>query len=153
MIMVKYIEEGDIFKVSGVSSYAHGCNCAGAMGKGIAVQFKEKYPEMYKMYNKLCKSGEYAPGDVFAYNHGNGYVYNLGTQETWRTKAKLEYIKSSLEKMLSLATEAGVSSIAMPAIGAGLGGLKWADVKEEIERASRLYPEIDLYVVEKYKPT
>ena len=82
---------------------------------------------MYKMYNKLCKSGEYAPGDVFAYNHGNGYVYNLGTQETWRTKAKLEYIKSSLEKMLSLATEAGVSSIAMPAIGAGLGGLKWAD--------------------------
>ena len=94
-----------------------------------------------------------APGDVFAYNHGNGYVYNLGTQETWRTKAKLEYIKSSLEKMLSLATEAGVSSIAMPAIGAGLGGLKWADVKEAIESASRLYPEIDLYVVEKYKPT
>ena len=45
--MIRYIEKGDIFRIDGVSSYAHGCNCAGAMGKGIAVQFKSKYPDMY----------------------------------------------------------------------------------------------------------
>ena len=63
--MVIYIKEGDIFKVDGVTSYAHGCNCAGAMGKGIAVQFKTKYPEMYKTYKQMCKTGTYQPGDVY----------------------------------------------------------------------------------------
>lgn len=48
--MIRYIEKGDIFRIEGVSSYAHGCNCAGAMGKGIAVQFKDKYPDMYLEY-------------------------------------------------------------------------------------------------------
>ena len=53
--MIRYIEKGDIFRIDGVSSYAHGCNCAGAMGKGIAVQFKSKYPDMYLEYKQLCK--------------------------------------------------------------------------------------------------
>lgn len=55
--MVYYIEKGDIFSIAGVWSYAHGCNCAGAMGKGIALEFKKRYPEMYKQYVALCHSG------------------------------------------------------------------------------------------------
>ncbi|MCE9385120.1 macro domain-containing protein, partial [Bacteroides fragilis] len=56
--MIRYIEKGDIFRIDGVSSYAHGCNCAGAMGKGIAVQFKSKYPDMYLEYKQLCKENK-----------------------------------------------------------------------------------------------
>ena len=56
--MIRYIEKGDIFRIEGVSSYAHGCNCAGAMGKGIAVQFKDKYPDMYLEYKLLCKENK-----------------------------------------------------------------------------------------------
>ena len=85
--MIRYIEKGDIFRIEGVSSYAHGCNCAGAMGKGIAVQFKDKYPEMYFEYKLLCKENKFCPGDVFDYDYGNRHIYNLGTQATWRTRA------------------------------------------------------------------
>lgn len=150
--MVIYIKEGDIFKVDGVTSYAHGCNCAGAMGKGIAVQFKTKFPEMYKIYKQMCKTGTYQPGDVYDFDYGKGHVYNLGTQVSWKTSAKLEYIQKALTNMLLCAERYNVKAIAMPAIGAGLGGLKWEDVKKEIENASQSYPNIDLYVVETYKP-
>lgn len=150
--MVIYIKEGDIFKVDGVTSYAHGCNCAGAMGKGIAVQFKTKFPEMYKTYKQMCKTGTYQPGDVYDFDYGKGHVYNLGTQVSWKTPAKLEYIQKALTNMLLCAERYNVKAIAMPAIGTGLGGLKWDDVKKEIENASQKHPNIDLYVVESYKP-
>lgn len=55
--MIRYIEKGDIFRINGVRNYAHGGNCAGAMDKGIAVQFKDKYPDIYLEYKKLCKDG------------------------------------------------------------------------------------------------
>ena len=109
--MIHYIEYGDIFKIPGVTSYAHGCNCAGAMGKGIALQFKTKFPEMYVEYKRLCDNGEFNPGDVYAYNYGSGYVFNLGTQATWRTKAKLEFIENAIERMMEIAECAGVEKL------------------------------------------
>ncbi len=149
--MITYIEKGDIFTLTDVTSFAHGCNCAGAMGKGIALQFRNKYPEMYLEYKELCKNGEYIPGDVFDYDYGIGHIYNLATQLTWRTKAKLEYIEKSVTKMLDLASEEDVTKLALPAIGAGLGGLEWNDVKDVLEKASANYPNIELYVVESYQ--
>ena len=148
--MIQYIERGDIFNIEGVNNYAHGCNCAGAMGKGIALQFKNKYPKMYSEYRALCKDGLFNPGDVFDYNYGNGHIYNLGTQVSWRTKARLEHIENLVGRMLELATSENVTRIALPAIGAGLGGLNWNDVKEILNRISVNYPEIELYVVEAY---
>ena len=150
--MVKYIEEGDIFAIPGVSSYAHGCNCAGAMGKGIAVQFRDMFPQMYARYKALCQAGDYRPGDVFDYDYGAGHIYNLGTQLTWRTRATTEYIRASLVRMCELARTDGVTRIAMPAIGAGLGGLHWSDVKQVIDEVGNLFPDVDLYVVERYAP-
>lgn len=149
--MIKYIEKGDIFNISGVSSYAHRCNCAGAMGKGIALQFRSKYPEMYSEYKAMCKNGIYKPGDVFDYNYGDGHIYDLGTQATWRTKARIEYIERSVKAMLDLAVRENVVKIALPAIGAGLGGLKWDEVKDVLNRLSADYPAIELYVVEAYQ--
>ena len=148
--MVKYISKGDIFALDNIQGYAHGCNCAGAMGKGIAVQFKNKFPKMYLEYKKLCSENKFNPGDVFDYKYHDIHIYNLGTQLTWRTKAKIEYIKSSLITMLELASADNVKSIALPAIGAGLGGLKWEDVKDIINIVSEHYPKIDLYVGESY---
>jgi O-acetyl-ADP-ribose deacetylase (regulator of RNase III) len=148
--MIKYIEYGNIFNIDGVTSYAHGCNCAGAMGKGIAIQFKEKFPEMYKEYKSLCSNGKFTLGDLFEYNYGEGYVFNLGTQITWRTKAELRAIEESFTRMLSFATKENIKKIALPKIGAGLGGLKWQDVKRVIESKAIEYPNIDLYVVENF---
>ena len=148
--MIQFIEKGDIFNIVGVNNYAHGCNCAGAMGKGIALQFKNKYPKMYSEYRAMCKDGLFNPGDVFDYNYGNGHIYNLGTQVSWKTKARLEYIEDSVVRMLELAASDNVSKIALPAIGAGLGGLNWNDVKEILNMVSVNNPDIELYVVEAY---
>lgn len=59
--MVHFLKEGDIFSLKDVSSYAHGCNCAGAMEKGIALQFTNRYPTMYKEYKLLCQCGQFNP--------------------------------------------------------------------------------------------
>ncbi|MDZ7880742.1 MAG: macro domain-containing protein [Saprospiraceae bacterium] len=149
--MVTYIEQGNIFKLEGVNNYAHGCNCIGAMGKGIAVQFKIKFPLMYKEYKSLCVSGGFNLGDVFAYNYGNGYVFNLGTQTSWRTKAEIKAIEKSLKNMLFFASEQDIKEIALPKIGAGLGGLQWFEVKNIIDIVSKEYSDIELFVVENYQ--
>ena len=75
--MINYIEYGDIFDLPYIHCYAHGCNCAGAMGKGIALQFKNKYPEMYLQYKKKCIQGEFKLGDIFEYQHNNDHIFNL----------------------------------------------------------------------------
>ncbi len=149
--MVEYIEFGNIFKLEGITSYAHGCNCAGAMGKGIAVQFKNMYPDMYKQYKVLCKRGDFKLGDVFEYNHGSGYIFNLGTQKTWRTKAELRAVEESLKNMLNVASELKVRKIALPKIAAGLGGLNWKDVRNTINNVAKDFPSIQLFVVENFK--
>lgn len=149
--MVTYIEEGNIFNLQGIKNYAHGCNCAGAMGKGIAVQFKEKFPKMYIEYKRLCKEGLFSLGDVFTYKYDNGTVFNLGTQATWKTKAEINAVENAFIKMLVYASQHNVAKIALPKIGAGLGGLNWNDVKAVIDRVAKDYPKVDLFVVENYK--
>ncbi len=113
---------GDLFK-SEIRALAHGCNCAGAMGKGIAVEFKRRWPAMYEEYHRRCKNDEFVPGDVFYWSEPDRGIFNLGTQSHWRTKATLADIETSMTKMIKMADEMGINCIAMPAIGAGLGGL------------------------------
>lgn len=148
--MVHYIKTGDVFQLSEVNCFAHGCNCGGAMGKGIALQFKLRFPQMYSEYRDLCKQGMFLPGDVYTYQEGAVTVFNLGTQKDWRTKATIENIEISLREMLSIAKSLNIHSIALPAIGAGLGGLNWVDVKSVINKVSSKSPKIDLFVVEQY---
>ena len=148
--MVHYIKTGDIFQLSEVNCFAHGCNCGGALGKGIALQFKLKFPQMYSEYRNLCLQGKFLPGDVYTYQEGAVTVFNLGTQKDWRTKATIEYIEKALREMLRIAESLNIQSIALPAIGSGLGGLNWEDVKSVINEVSSHNPKINLYVVEKY---
>ena len=153
---VHFIKRGNIFKLTGINNYAHGCNCAGAMGKGIALQFKRMFPDMFSTYHRLCLDNKFKPGDVYDYSYGfNYHVYNLGTQEHYSIPGKLakpKHIRKSLQKMLELASSSGVTNIALPKIGAGLGGLDWNTVKDIILEVSETHPEIELYVVEEFAP-
>lgn len=143
---------GDIFETEENIALAHGCNCAGAMGKGIAVAFKDRWPEMYQTYKGQCATGEFSPGDVFVWRDPDSdrIIFNLGTQRTWRTKALIEDIETSVENMLQRASELEVTYIAMPLIGAGLGRLPDEKVKEVLVAHSRIFP-IQLIVCEQYE--
>lgn len=129
---------GDLFQAAegDADALAHGCNCAGAMGRGIAVEFKRRWPEMYEEYRRQCKDGRFNLGGVLPWGTPEGLVvYNLGTQAHWRTRAQLTAVGSAVSAMLDHATANGIRRIAMPRIAAGLGGLDWADVEQVINDA------------------
>ena len=91
------------------------------MGAGIAVGFKERYPEMYKQYRRLCKANprQFNLGDAFLWKEkGKPLVFNLATQEQyWRGRASYEAVEKALETMRYQADEKGITSIAMPRMG------------------------------------
>ncbi len=143
--------KGDLFGRDDLEALAHGCNCAGAMGKGIAVEFRARFPEMYEEYKRRCADGRFKPGDVFAWRADRQTVYNLGTQRTWRTGAELDAIERSARGMVELAEKSGISKIGLPRIGAGLGGLPWAQVRALLAELGG-GTDVELIVFEEFEP-
>lgn len=119
---------GDLFDAS-EPAFAQGCNCAGAMGKGIAVEFRRRWPEMYEEYRLRCERGEFVPGGLFTWVADDRIIMNLGTQRTWRTNATVQAVSSSVGAMVGYARANGITAVAMPRIAAGLGGLDWRTVR------------------------
>ena len=125
------------------------------MGAGIAVGFRERYPDMYQEYRRRCKAQPrlFNPGDCLLWKaEGKPWVFNLATQEdTWRHRATYEAVEQALKAMRAQADAEGVTSIAMPRIGAGYGGLSWRKVRAVIDRVFADWPGT-LYVYEDYVP-
>jgi O-acetyl-ADP-ribose deacetylase (regulator of RNase III) len=129
---------GDLFvNRFGARALAHGCNCIGSMGAGIAVGFKAQYPTMYEEYHRRCKAKprEFNPGDAFLWKaEDQPWVFNLATQEeTFMNRAKYAWVETALNTMRQLADTEGIDSIAIPRIGAGYGGLSWKIVKSLVK--------------------
>jgi O-acetyl-ADP-ribose deacetylase (regulator of RNase III) len=147
---------GDLFvNEYQAQAFAQGCNCKGSMGAGIAVGFKERYPEMYEEYRRRCKANprEFNIGDVFLWHEaGKPAVFNLGTQEDyWLSRATYEAIELCLTNLRKSAAADEITSIAMPRIGAGYGGLSWKKVRVIIDRIFVDWTG-NLYVYEKFVP-
>lgn len=160
---VKVIK-GDLFEHQG-TIFAHGVNCAGAMGAGIAVHFKNRYPHMYKEYRKSCHDGKIILGQAWRWPGADGepfmtsqglirersdpVVYNLAIKSHWRNPASYLAIESSVKEMLdSMAANHG-RVVAMPWIGCGLGGLDQAHVKKILQRCLKNRPDFQIWVYEK----
>ena len=118
---------------------AHGCNCQGSMGAGVATGFRDRYPEMYAEYRRRCKANprEFNLGDAWLWKTDDKpWVFNLGTQEgIWRARASYEAIEAALRTMRVQADREGVRRIAIPKIGVGYGGLSWRKVRAIVEKA------------------
>jgi O-acetyl-ADP-ribose deacetylase (regulator of RNase III) len=130
---------GDLFdNAHGAEAFAHGCNCQGSMGAGIATGFRERYPKMYEQYRDRCKAEPrlFNLGDAWLWKEeGKPSVFNLGTQEGyWRARASYEAIEQALENMREQADAEGIRRIAVPRIGVGYGGLSWKKVRNIVER-------------------
>ena len=135
---------------------AQGVNCRGSMGAGIAVDFRERYPEMYDEYRRQCKAQprELNPGDVFLWRAETGqpWVFNVATQEDyWRSRATYAAIEQGLRGVRTLAEKLGVRSLAAPRIGAGYGGLSWKKVRAIFEVVFGDWVG-DLYLYETFAP-
>lgn len=151
MNMPTTFTKGDLFGGDGFRAMAQGCNCAGAMGAGIAVEFKRRFPKMFDEYRKRCKAGLFVLGDVMVWKDKNQTIFNLATQEHWKTGAELPAVAKAIGHMVSLADSSGIDRIGLPRIGAGLGGLPWPKVRDVLKRAGER-SRVELVVFETYVP-
>lgn len=102
-------------------------NCVGVMGRGIALQFKNAYPENFKAYAKACKSKEVQPGKMFVTETGQlsnpRFIINFPTKRHWRGASRMEDIDSGLADLVRAVRELKIKSLSIPPLGSGLGGL------------------------------
>lgn len=122
--MIEY-RTGDLFTQPDVEALAHGVNCKGVMGAGIAPLFKNKFPGLYDQYRHWCDTGLLEPGGVFPWLTDTKIVFNLASQDKPGADASLLWLNRSLMKMREMCVTMGVRSVAAPRIGAGIGGLDW----------------------------
>lgn len=105
-------------------------NCEGYMGKGIAYQFKLKFPKNNDVYVDACRKGEFRPGDILVHSESDKIIVNFPTKDTWRRKSEYDYITSGLKRLVEVIKEQDIKSISIPPLGCGNGGLDWERVKQ-----------------------
>ncbi|TAH34688.1 MAG: Appr-1-p processing protein [Planctomycetota bacterium] len=114
-------------------------NCAGVMGKGIALQFKQAFPANYEAYRLACNAGQVRPGRMFVFETGllqnPRFIINFPTKRHWRGQARMEDIEAGLQALTEEVRRRSIRSIAVPPLGCGFGGLRWDDVRPRIEGA------------------
>ena len=123
-------------------------NTVGVMGKGIALQFKRAFPEVYDDYRRACERGEVEPGRMHVVDLGEfarpRYVINFPTKRHWRAKSKIEDVDAGLAALAEEIASRGIGSVAVPPLGCGNGGLRWQDVRPRIEAALGNLPNVDV---------
>lgn len=114
-------------------------NTVGVSGKGIALTFRESYPENFRAYAAACKAGRLAPGGLFVTERhdmlGPRFIVNFATKDHWRQPSRLEWISHGLVALRDEVVKRDIRSIAIPPLGAGNGGLDWGDVRPLIAKA------------------
>ncbi|MDD5482449.1 MAG: macro domain-containing protein [Kiritimatiellae bacterium] len=101
-------------------------NCIGVMGKGIALEFKKKFPEMFDDYLKKCEHGEVKPGVPYIFKTlFPPQIVNFPTKDHWKSASKITDIEKGLNFLLAHYKEWGITSLAIPPLGCGNGQLEW----------------------------
>ena len=142
--------KGNLFEAD-TEAFVNAVNCVGVMGKGIALQFRQRFSEDYfKDYKAACKNGDLRIGKVHIYSLDSDsalayarasdknfprFIVNFPTKDYWRDKSRIEYIESGLQSLVEEIELHKIKSIAMPALGCGLGGLDFQDVRFLVEKA------------------
>lgn len=138
-----YIENGDIFATD-AKCIVNPVNCVGVMGKGLALEFKSRFPAIMPAYTKVCQEKKMKPGMVYllgvdrsgrtrmATRDADIIIANLATKDHWRSPSQIEWVDAGLRKLAEAIEERGIPSIAIPKLGAGLGRLSWEAVHEKI---------------------
>lgn len=127
-------------------------NCVGVMGKGLALEFRKRYPRMFEEYRKEYEEGRLAIGKLHLFTrYPDHWILNFPTKKHWRQKSRIEYIEAGLKTFAENYRAWGIKSIAFPQLGCQLGGLNWKDVKPLMESYLKDLPDLSVTIYS-YKP-
>ena len=137
---------GDLFQ-SDAQTLVNTVNCVGVMGKGVALEFKRQFPEMYKDYVARCRLEQVRLGQPYLYRYPNPpWVLNFPTKDHWRNVARIEDVVRGLEYLLEHYKDWGITSLAVPPLGCGQGQLEWRVVGPTLhEYLTRMDIPVQLY--------
>ena len=141
--MITYLK-GDIFS-SPAQVLVNTVNTVGVMGKGVALEFKKRYPEMFSAYERVCKAKQLEIGKLFLWKGPEKWVLMFPTKVHWRNPSKIEYIEAGLQKFSATYADKGITSAAFPRLGCGNGGLDWKQVQPLMEQYLKNLP-IPIYI-------
>ena len=149
--MIKYTT-GDMLSAE-TEALVNTVNTVGVMGKGIALQFKDQYPNNFAAYHAACKAKQVEVGKMFVFEEqpmigDKKIIINFPTKKDWKHKSKIEYVESGLKDLAKVIEERRIKSIAMPPLGCGNGGLDWGGVKVLIEKYLSGLTDVDIIVYE-----
>jgi O-acetyl-ADP-ribose deacetylase (regulator of RNase III) len=149
--MAIQLKSGDLLKEK-TDAIVNTVNCVGVMGKGIALQFKQRWPKNFKEYEAASKRDEIKPGKMFIYDFGEWaqprYIINFPTKVHWRGDSKLEYVEDGLRDLIKQLRRLKIQSISLPPLGCGNGGLEWGDVKALVFAAFKDHQDIAVNLYE-----
>jgi O-acetyl-ADP-ribose deacetylase (regulator of RNase III) len=123
---------GNIF-LSEAEAIVNPINCVGVMGKGLALEFKRRYPDMFFSYRSACQDRTVSLGKMWTYQTKDKLIVCFPTKNHWKDRSNLNGIEQGLFNLRDFLSDNKISSIAIPPIGCGLGGLNWKNVKPLIE--------------------
>jgi O-acetyl-ADP-ribose deacetylase (regulator of RNase III) len=135
--MIEFVQ-GDLLEAQ-ADALVNAVNTEGVMGKGIALLFKERFPQMYSAYRQACVAGEVRPGKMLVFDCGAAlkprFIISFPTKRDWRSQSRLEDIESGLAALVEEVESRKINSLALPALGCGNGGLDWETVLPMIDAA------------------
>lgn len=127
-------------------------NTVGVMGKGIALQFKQKFSKNFELYVKACKEGRLRPGKLLVVREmtlaGEKIIINFPTKVDWFKKSKYEYIEEGLRALVGVIKDEGIRSVAIPPLGCGNGGLNWKKVRALMEHYLSELEDVEIIIYE-----
>lgn len=146
--MIRFLQ-GNLLEAP-AEAIVNAVNTVGVMGKGLALMFKQAFPQNFLRYAQARKRKELRVGQMFGHEHlalgGPRWIINFPTKQHWRDPSRLQWVIDGLEDLRHVIEEKGIVSIALPPLGCGLGGLDWDVVRPEIERALGSLPNVDVQV-------
>lgn len=146
-----YYVKGNLLE-SDAEALVNAVNTVGVMGKGIALMFKRRFPLNMELYAKACREKKVVTGKMFVTETGEltgpKWIVNFPTKRHWRNPSRMEWIEDGLKDLRRFIEENRVRSIAIPALGAGNGGLEWSAVKSRIVKHLSDLEGVEVFVYE-----
>ena len=133
-----------------VEAFVNTVNTVGVMGKGLALQFKRRFPTNFEVYVAACRRGEVEVGRMLVVEMPQQarprFIINFPTKKHWRNPSRLEYVQRGLVALVWEVQRRGIRSLAIPPLGCGNGGLVWTEVEKLIDHAVAALPGVRVLV-------